>query len=127
MWLSIDVSDSKPIYLQIISQIKEQVRKGDLKPGDELPSVRELADTLKINMHTVRSAYLKLQDQGILNLRLGRRAVITRRQQSVNKQQLEADLLTRLEEIVTDALLAGIPPDTVRKLINQQLDQLLSG
>ncbi len=67
MWLSIDVSDSKPIYLQIISQIKEQVRKGDLKPGDELPSVRELADTLKINMHTVRSAYLKLQDQGILN------------------------------------------------------------
>jgi GntR family transcriptional regulator len=125
MWLSIDVSDSKPIYLQIISQIKEQVRKGDLKPGDELPSVRELADTLK--SICILSAALTLNCRTrASSTSAGRRAVITRRQQSVNKQQMEADLLTRLEEIVTDALLAGILR-TLSGNENQQLDQLLSG
>ncbi len=63
MWLSINERDSKPIYLQIINQVKEQVSSGALKTGDELPSVRELADSLSINMHTVRAAYLKLRDQ----------------------------------------------------------------
>lgn len=76
MLLSINEKDSRPIYLQIIGQVKEQVSSGSLHPGDELPSVRELADSLGINMHTVRNAYLKLRDQGIINLRLGRKARI---------------------------------------------------
>ena len=52
MLLSINEKDSRPIYLQIIGQIKEQVSNGTLKSGDELPSVRELANSLGINMHT---------------------------------------------------------------------------
>ena len=123
MWLSIDDKDSRSIYLQIISQVKEHVRKGTLQPGDELPSVRELADSLEINMHTVRSAYLKLRDQGIINLRLGRRARIARLQQLVNTGNMEADLLVRLKELVTDALLMGFSPDDFRNLVNQQLEQ----
>ncbi len=76
MFISINENDNRPIYVQIINQIKEQVRSGSLQPGDELPSVREAADSLRINMHTVRSAYLKLRDQGIIKLHLGRRAII---------------------------------------------------
>jgi GntR family transcriptional regulator len=60
MLIVIDEKDSQPIYQQIVSQVREQVRSGILNPGAELPSVRELADNLNINMHTVRSAYLKL-------------------------------------------------------------------
>jgi len=52
MWISIDTQNSRPIYLQIIYQIKQQIRQGTLKPGDELPSVRELAQILGVNMHT---------------------------------------------------------------------------
>jgi GntR family transcriptional regulator len=47
MWLSIDNKSGRPIYLQIILQIKDQVRNGDLKTGDELPSVRELAGSTR--------------------------------------------------------------------------------
>ena len=61
MWLSINEDDARPLYLQIVEQIRGQVAGGGLKEGDELPSVRELADSLGINMHTVRSAYLKLR------------------------------------------------------------------
>ena len=46
MLISIDEQDNRPIYLQIIIQVKEQIQNGELRPGDELPSVRELAESL---------------------------------------------------------------------------------
>ena len=124
MLLSINEKDSRPIYLQIIGQIKEQVSNGTLKSGDELPSVRELANSLGINMHTVRSAYLKLRDQGIVNLRLGRRARVARLQSASSPVFTPNDIKERLKEVIIDALLAGISPDYLRTLVNQHLEQI---
>jgi GntR family transcriptional regulator len=121
MWISLKESDSRPIYLQIIAQVREQVRCGGLKPGDELPSVRELADSLGINMHTVRSAYLKLREQGIINLRLGRRATISRPRQPVKNEEAEAELELKLEEWMTDAFLMGLEPEKIRQMVEKQL------
>ena len=123
MFLSINENDNRPIYVQIINQIKEQVRSGSLQPGDELPSVREAADSLRINMHTVRSAYLKLRDQGIIKLHLGRRARIAPHL-SQKHSNLENDIEVRLKELITDAIVTGIPLDELHKIINHQLDQL---
>jgi GntR family transcriptional regulator len=122
MLISINKEDARPLYLQIIIQIKEQIRKGTLKPGDELPSVRELADSLGINMHTVRSAYIKLREQGIINLRLGRRATIARLKQPENKRMVEAEITARLEELITDALLMGLKPDEIHTIIKRQTE-----
>jgi GntR family transcriptional regulator len=122
MLLSINEKDGRPIYLQIIGQIKEQVSRGGLQPGDELPSVRELAESLGINMHTVRNAYLKLRDQGIIHLRLGRKARIARRPQSSEGMLNPAEIGQRLKEIIVDARLAGISPAEFRKLVNRQLE-----
>ena len=125
MWLSVDSHSARPIYLQIILQIKEQVRKGDLKAGDELPSVRELADSLGINMHTVRGAYLRLRDQGIITLSLGRRATVSKIPKLADKSKVEAEIEGRLEEITTDALLMGLSVIDIHKLLesqNQRLD-----
>jgi GntR family transcriptional regulator len=124
MLLSIDENDSRPIYLQITNQIKEQVSNGMLQPGVELPSVRELADSLGINMHTVRSAYLKLREEGIIKLRLGRRAIIARRQLPLHNASLEASTEARLKEVITDALVTGLPTEDLRRLITQQLERL---
>jgi len=124
MWLTINQEDSRPIYLQIIGQVREQVRSGRLKSGDELPSVRELAETLGINMHTVRSAYLKLRAQGIINLRLGRRATITRPHPPVNNEEAEAELRHRLEEWMTDALLTGLTAEQISEMFEKQLKQM---
>ena len=124
MWLAINEKDPRPIYLQIIAQIREQVRSGRLKPGDELPSVRELADSLGINMHTARSAYLKLREQGIINLRLGRRATIARPRLPVKNEEAEADLQLRLEEWLTDALLMGLSPEQIQQLVKDRLKEM---
>jgi GntR family transcriptional regulator len=127
MWLSINTQSQRPLYLQIILQIKEQVRRGDLKPGDELPSVREMADNLGINMHTVRNAYLKLRDQGIINLSLGRRATVQKINKPAHKSQVEAEISARLEEITTDALLMGLSVPDVKGLLAEQSRQLEKG
>jgi GntR family transcriptional regulator len=123
MWLSIDQKDNRPLYLQIINQIKEQVNQGTLKPGDELPSVRELADSLGINLHTVRNAYLKLRDQGIIDLRLGRRARIAEMLPAGGSAGNRAGLKQRIKEIVTDAELMGFSPDDIRDMMDRQLDK----
>jgi GntR family transcriptional regulator len=122
MLISINKDDARPLYLQIVIQIKEQIRKGMLKQGDELPSVRELADSLGINMHTVRSAYIKLREQGIINLRLGRRATIARLKQPENKRMVEAEITARMEELVTDALLMGLKPQEIKEIIKRQTE-----
>ena len=121
MWLSIDEKDTRPLYLQIIGQIKEQVSRGTLKAGDELPSVRELADSLGINLHTVRGAYLKLRDEGIVDLRLGRRAKIARLKNLTADSGTLNRLEKRVKEIVTDARLAGLSTEEIRKLLDGQL------
>jgi GntR family transcriptional regulator len=122
--LTIDENDNRPIYLQLTSQVKEQVSNGILVPGTELPSVRELADSLHINMHTVRSAYLKLREEGIIKLRLGRRAVIARRSLPFHDAGTEGNIEARLQEVITDALLSGIPAEDIRRLITRQLERL---
>lgn len=123
MLLSINEKDSRPIYLQLIGQVKEQVSRGSLQPGDELPSVRELADSLGINMHTVRSAYLKLRDQGIINLRLGRKARVARRPAEANAGGT-GEIGERLRELIVDALLAGLSPADFLELVRLQLKQI---
>lgn len=124
MLISIDKNDARPLYLQIVIQIKDQIRKGTIKQGDELPSVRELADSLGINMHTVRGAYVKLREQGIINLALGRRATIARLKQPENKKATEAEITARIEEVITDALLMGLKPEEIRKIMDKQTDNL---
>lgn len=124
MWLSINERDSRPIYLQIINQVKDQVRRGLLKPGDELPSVRELADSLQINMHTVRGAYLKLKDQGLIELHLGRRATIAGSRFPLKLEDAEAGLQLRLEEVFTDALLEGLSASDISRIVDRQIEQI---
>jgi len=124
MLISINENDSRPIYLQIAGQVKEQVSSGLLLTGTELPSVRELAESLGINMHTVRSAYLKLRDDGIIKLRLGRRAIIARRIVPMKNSNLEGSIESRLKELVTDALLSGLPLDDLAKMLTDQLERL---
>ena len=124
MLISIDEKDGRPLYLQITGQIKEQVRKGILRPGDELPSVRELAESLEINMHTVRNAYLKLRDQGVITMRLGRKARIARLDQPVNALEMENDIKVRLNELITDALVMGYAPEDLHSLLDRQIKEL---
>ena len=76
MLFAIDDRNPTPLFEQIVSQIKGAVAEGKLEIGQSLPGVRELADGLGVNLHTVHKAYQRLRDQGVIELRLGKRAQV---------------------------------------------------
>lgn len=60
----LDYRDARPIYIQIIDALREQITSGILRPGDKLPSVRDLAGTLTINPNTIQRSYRRLEAEG---------------------------------------------------------------
>ena len=73
MIIRLDMNSEEPLYIQLMNQIKEGIAKGYLQKGEKLPSVRQLASDIGINMHTVSKAYNQLKDEGIIiiNRRVG--------------------------------------------------------
>ncbi len=125
MLLSINDQDPRPVYVQIVNQIKEQIQRGTLKPGDELPSVRELAASLGINLHTVRRAYVVLRDQKLLVFRLWQQTKVAKlSSQPASSEEVTAAIGERLQELITEAFLLGLSPDDFRNLVNSQMNKL---
>src|SRR5712671_3110236 len=77
MFFKPNPSSLAPIYLQLMEQIKHAVEVGALKPGDQLPGMRNLAETLVINPNTVAKAYRELEHEGIIELRQGAGAFVS--------------------------------------------------
>jgi len=75
----IDPTAPEPLFAQLASQVRRAAASGELSPGTRLPAARELAASLDVNVHTVLHAYQDLRDEGLLELRRGRGAVITER------------------------------------------------
>jgi len=122
MLVAVNLQDPRPIYLQIATGIKEQIRQGQLHPGEDLPSVRELSESLGVNLHTVHRAYQKLRDQGIIHLRLGQRAkVAALREQPVNREIIEEELAGKLAELSTEAFHLGLSQEDFRRLVDEIL------
>ena len=69
-------SDPRPLYLQIKDQIRYRIAVGDLKPGDEIPSIRALAVVTRVSVINVKRAYLELELEGIIQTRQGRGSFI---------------------------------------------------
>jgi len=124
MLISLNENDPLPIYLQIVRQIKEQILAGELAGGDELPSVRELGDALGISLHTARSAYQTLSDDGLLRIRLGKRARVAPQEGEGSSEPAPEAIAERLRDVVVDALLHGGSPEQVRDLLDRQIDEL---
>ena len=72
MLLQIDFKSGMPVYLQVVDQIKAAAASGALKPGEPLPSIRPLAEQLRINRNTVAKAYAELEAEGVIETIAGK-------------------------------------------------------
>jgi GntR family transcriptional regulator len=117
----IDEQSKEPIYRQIVEQVRRHVATGVLAPGDELPSLRQLAVDLNVHLNTIALAYRELERQGILRLRQGSRASIVPVDRAKLAPPPQALVFVReqLERIRTEALLSGIALDEVRQLADK--------
>jgi GntR family transcriptional regulator len=101
-WISISQADPRPLYIQVIDQVKRRVSAGDLLPGAELPSIRQLAAELQISVITVKRAYLELERDGVILTRQGKGSFVA------DQPGLAAELLDReMRDLLTRAVVAG--------------------
>ena len=124
MLVSIDEGSRQPIYLQIVRQIKEQILVGELGEGDELPSVRELGESLGISLHTARSAYQVLSEAGLVRVRLGKRARIAIPNWERGGNSLGDEFTLRVRELIIDGLLQGTDTDELHRVLDREIKAL---
>ena len=122
MYITIDESDQRPIYQQIVDEIKAIIAAGELAEGSSLPPVRQVAADLGVNQNTVAFAYRELQKSGLIKVKHGSGAVVMGRLTAKRDQeQLEA----KLSPVLTDMVLAGLTRAEVNALVNNVLNGLI--
>jgi GntR family transcriptional regulator len=70
--VSISQADPRPLYLQVKEQIRHRIAVGELQPGDDIPSIRQLAADIRVSVITIKRAYLELELEGVIQTRHGR-------------------------------------------------------
>lgn len=113
MLIRIDADSTAAIFDQVAASVRSDIVAGRLGPGDRLPAAREVADALDINVHTVLRAYQQLRDEGLVDLRRGRGAVI-----SSGAAPL-AELTGDVRALVARAAALGVSPTALASLVKE--------
>lgn len=106
---------SRPLYGQIVSQIKAQIMSGDLKSGEALPSIRSLAKSLQISVLTVQKAYDLLQTDGFIETTAGKGCFVSVQNQDFYLEEQQKKIEEHFNEAIGIARTSGIP---LNKLID---------
>jgi len=120
--IRLDFRSGIPIYVQIMEQIKRQVGGGTLKPGDQLPTVRALAQELRVNFNTVARSYRLLDEAGVISTQQGRGTYILEMpppevSESIRRKALEA--IT--QRYLSDASRLGVTPEELTRILHNQV------
>jgi len=118
MKIILNHSSMVPIYEQLINQIKTAIANGELKAGSALPSVRNLAAELRISALTVKKAYDRLEEEGILVTVHGTGSFVSERNLEFIKESRRHEVEVMLSEAVERAKTFGMSDDEIRQLID---------
>ncbi|MFE0171624.1 GntR family transcriptional regulator [Streptomyces sp. NPDC059002] len=117
MLFRIDTTSSVPLGDQIAACARRAVVGGSVRPGERLPAARMLAGSLGVNVHTVLRGYQQLRDEGLIELRRGRGAIVA----DGASARARAQLVERVGEFVADALELGLTDDEVMSMVSAAL------
>jgi len=123
--LHIDFRSGLPIYTQIVNQIQAQVVGGVLKPGDQLPTVRALAEELRVNFNTVARAYRILDEARIISTQQGRGTYITEIPPPNVSEKLRRESLEALtERFISEAMRLDFSKSEISQMVKDHLKAL---
>src|SRR6476620_1756901 len=124
MLLQINFKSGKPVYLQVVDQIKAAAAAGAVQSGEPLPSIRPLAEELRVNRNTIAKAYTELESQGVIETLPGKGCFV-RPNNSPLKKDVRRKLLTEeIDQVLVKAHHLQVTPSEVLQIVRDRLGVL---
>lgn len=124
MLFQINFKSGKPIYLQVVDQIKAASASGALRAGEALPAIRPLAEELRVNRNTIAKAYSELENLGVVETQPGRGCFLKENHAALRKDVRRKLLVTEIDQAVVQAHHLQVPRAEFLKLVSERLDAL---
>ena len=122
MLFQLNFKSGKPVYLQVVDQVKAAAASGAVQPGEPLPSIRPLAEQLRVNRNTIAKAYTELESQGVIE-NLAGKGCFLRANGSPFKSEVKHQLLAdEIDAAIVQAHHLQVERDEFLKVVNQRLD-----
>lgn len=118
---TIDIHSSVAVYVQIENHVQFAIAASRLKPGDQLPSVRELSERLGVNPNTVAKAYRDLEVMGLLYTRRGMGVFVNKGIETKCREECRKRIIGRLHEVVSEAKSAGMTKKEVSEVVDASM------
>src|SRR6516225_883872 len=121
MLLQVNYKSGKPVYLQVVDQIKAAAASGAMQAGEPLPSIRPLAEDLRVNRNTIAKAYTELESQGVIETIPGKGCFL-RPNNSPLKKEVRRKLLTeQIDQVIVQAHHLQVPAAEFLNLVRERL------
>ena len=122
MVFKVDFKSGKPVYLQLVDQIRYAAASAMLRPGEPLPSIRPLAEELRVNRNTVAKAYAELEGQGVIETIPGKGCFLKENHSPFTKPVRQKLLIAEVDEAVVMAHHLQVDRETFLALVKERLD-----
>lgn len=119
----ISQADGRPMYLQIMEQIRQKVAVGEWKPGEDIPSIRALAVDLGVSVITVKRAYLELEREGIIVTQHGKGSTVTQ-DPDLGPRLYDQEFEEHLRQVVRIGMLLGLSEDAIAEKLRAATAQM---
>jgi GntR family transcriptional regulator len=123
MIIHIDPADGLPLYLQIARGVKHSIAVGALRSGEQLPSVREVAEQITVNPNTVAKAYRELELQGILETRRGTGTFVSQQAVTISDEEKERVLGRLIDKVLDEARHLQVSEEDVARLFAERMEE----
>ena len=124
MIVQINYRSGKPVYLQVVDQIKTAAASGTLQPGEALPSIRPLAEELRVNRNTIAKAYAELESIGIIETLPGKGCFLRENHSPLKKEIRRKMLIAEIDQAIVQAHHLQVPRQEFIELVRERMDAL---
>jgi GntR family transcriptional regulator len=121
MLLQVNYKSSKPVYLQVVDQIKAAAASGMIQTGEPLPSIRPLAEELRVNRNTIAKAYTELESQGIIETIPGKGCFVKPNNSPLKKEVRRKLLTEEIDQVIVQAHHLQVLPGEFLNLVRERL------
>ena len=124
MLFQINFKSAKPVYLQLVDQVKSAAAAGLLRAGDALPSIRPLSEELRVNRNTVAKAYGQLESEGVIETQPGRGCFVRTTQSPLRKDARRKLLVGDIDDVIVHAHHLQVAAAELLELVQERFDAL---